>query len=469
MSIRVSEPTGVWSAIREALRGSRQDYTEGPIGRAILLLAVPMVLEMSMESLFAVVDVFFVARLGADAVAAVGLTESLLTVVYTVAMGLSIGVAATVARRIGEHDYERAASTSVQGIALGVVVALLFGVAGYVFAPRLLELMGASPSVVATGTGYARIMLGGNVAIMLLFLINAIFRGAGDAAIAMRVLWFANAINILLGPCLIFGLGPFPELGVAGAATATTFGRSMGVLVQLYSLARKSDRVRILGRHLRLIPSMMWQLVRLSGTGMFQVLVGTASWIALVRVLSTFGSDALAGYTISIRVILFTLLPAWGLSNAAATMVGQALGAKKPDRAEAAVWMAGRFNLVFLGSVGVLYFVFAPLIISPFSGNNAAVHDYGVEAIRIIALGFPMYALGMVLTQSFNGAGDTWTPTLINIGCFWCWEIPLALLLATHFGMGPRGVFIAIAVAFSTLALVSALLFRRGKWKTRRV
>jgi putative MATE family efflux protein len=303
---------------------------------------------------------------------------------------------------------------------------------------------------------------------MLLYLINAIFRGAGDAAIAMRVLWFANAINILLGPCLIFGLGPFPEMGVAGAATATTFGRSMGVLVQLYALARKSDRVRILARHLRLIPSVMWQLVRLSGTGMFQVLVGTASWIGLVRVLSTFGSDALAGYTISIRVILFTLLPAWGLSNAAATMVGQALGAKKPDRAEAAVWMAGRFNLVFLGSVGVLYFIFAPAIIGAFS-NSPLVDEYGIEAIRIIALGFPMYAWGMVLTQSFNGAGDTWTPTLINIGCFWFWEIPLALVLSTRFGFGPRGVFIAIAVAFSTLAVVSGLLFRRGKWKTRAI
>ena len=464
----MSERTSFWSAVREALRGSRQDYTEGPIPRAILLLAVPMVLEMFMESLFAVVDVFFVSRLGADAVAAVGLTESLLAIVYTVAMGLSIGVAATVARRIGEHDLEGAAGTAVQGIALGLVVALLFGIGGFLFAPRLLEAMGASASVVAIGTTYARIMLGGNAAIMLLFLINAIFRGAGDAAIAMRVLWFANAINIVLGPCLIFGVGPFPEMGVAGAATATTFGCTMGVAVQLYALARRSERVRILARHLRLLPGVMWQLIRLSGTGMFQVLVGTASWIALVRVLSTFGSNALAGYTISIRVILFTLLPAWGLSNAAATMVGQALGAKKPERAEAAVWIAGRFNLIFLGSVGVLYFAFAPWIIGAFS-DNPAVHEYGVEGIRIISLGFPMYAWGMVLTQSFNGAGDTWTPTLINIGCFWCWEIPLALVLSNHFGFGPRGVFIAIAVAFSTLAIVSAVLFRRGTWKTRRV
>ncbi len=460
------ESHSFWASVREALRGSRQNYTEGPIGRAVLLLAVPMVLEMFMESLFAVADVFFVSRLGADAVAVVGLTESMLAIVYTVAMGLSIGVTAMVARRIGEQDRERAAITAVQGIAVGLIAAAGFGLAGIVLGPRLLALMGASPSVIETGSAFTRIMLGGNGAIMLLFLINAIFRGAGDAAIAMRVLWFANAINILLGPCLIFGLGPFPEMGVTGAAAATTFGRSMGVAYQLYCLARRSERVRVAARHLRLVPSTMIQLVRLSGTGMLQVLIGTASWIALVRVLSTFGSEALAGYTISIRVILFTLLPAWGLSNAAATMVGQALGAQKPDRAERAVWIAGGYNLVFLGSVGVLYFALAPAIIGLFT-TDPAVFAHGTQAIRVISVGFPLYAYGMVLTQSFNGAGDTWTPTFINLGCFWCWEIPLAILLATRGGFGPRGVFIAIAVAFSTLALVSAAVFRRGRWKTR--
>ena len=463
-----SRASGFWSAVREALAGSRQDYTEGPIGRAVLLLAIPMVLEMSMESLFAIVDIFFVSRLGADAVATVAITESMLALVYTVAMGLSIGVTATVARRIGEHDRERAAVTAVQAVALGLIAATLIGIAGWILAPRLLRLMGASPSLIETGTGFTRTMLGGNATVLLLFLINAVFRGAGDAAIAMRVLWFGNAINILLGPCLIFGLGPFPELGLTGAAVATNIGRGSAVLFQLWALARRSERVRIGTRHLRIIPSTMWQLVRLSGTGMLQVLIGTASWIALVRVLSTFGSSALAGYAISIRVVLFTLLPAWGLSNAAATMVGQGLGAKKPERAERAVWIAGGYNLVFLGSVGVLYFIFAPVIIGWFS-TDPAIHAYAVQSIRVISLGFPMYAYGMVLTQSFNGAGDTWTPTFINLGCFWCWEIPLAILLATRVGLGPLGVFIAIAVAFSTLAFVSALIFRRGKWKEKRV
>ncbi|HEX9895795.1 MAG TPA: MATE family efflux transporter [Gemmatimonadales bacterium] len=458
--------TGFWSAVREAIAGSRQDYTEGPIGRAVLLLAIPMVLEMFMESLFAVVDIFWVSRLGADAVAVVALTESMLALVYTVAMGLSIGVAATVARRIGEHDRERAALTAVQGIGVGIIAAAVFGVAGALLAPQLLQLMGASPSVIESGSRFTRIMLGGNGAILLLFLINAVFRGAGDAAIAMRVLWFANAINMLLGPCLIFGLGPFPEMGVTGAAAATTFGRSMGVMYQLWSLARKSERVRLTLHHLRLVPAMMIQLVRLSATGMLQVLIGTASWIALVRLLSTFGSNALAGYAISIRVVLFTLLPAWGLSNAAATMVGQGLGARKPDRAERAVWIAGGYNLVFLGTVGLLYFLFASTIISWFS-TDPEIHQYATQSLRVISLGFPMYAYGMVLTQSFNGAGDTWTPTLINLACFWCWEIPLAIGLATRGGFGPMGVFVSIAVAFSTLAVVSAVVFRRGKWKSR--
>ena len=466
--IQQSGPAAFWSAVREALAGSRQDYTEGPIGRAVLLLAIPMVLEMSMESLFAIVDIFFVSRLGADAVATVAITESMLALVYTVAMGLSIGVTATVARRIGEHDRERAAVTAVQAIVLGLIASAIIGMAGWILAPRLLELMGASRSLIEAGTGFTRIMLGGNATILLLFLINGVFRGAGDAAIAMRVLWFGNAINILLGPSLIFGVGPFPELGLTGAAVATNIGRGSAVLFQLWSLARRSERVRIAVRHLQIIPATMWQLVRLSGTGMLQILIGTASWIALVRVLSTFGSSALAGYAISIRVVLFTLLPAWGLSNAAATMVGQGLGAKKPDRAERAVWIAGGYNLVFLGAVGVLYFIFAPVIIGWFS-TNPEIHGYAVQSIRVISLGFPMYAYGMVLTQSFNGAGDTWTPTFINLGCFWCWEIPLAILLATRVGLGPLGVFISIAVAFSTLAIISAVIFRRGRWKEKRV
>ena len=460
--------TGFWASVREALRGSRQDYTEGPIGRAILLLAVPMVLEMMMESLFAVVDVFFVARLGANAVATVALTESMLTMVYTVAMGLSIGVTALVARRIGEKNPERAARTAVQAIVVGILVAAMLGIPGALFAPDLLRLMGASPEVVATGSRFTRIMLGGNGVIVLLFLINAIFRGAGDAAIAMRVLWLANAINIILDPCLILGLGPFPALGVTGAAVATIIGRGTGVLFQLWCLARKSERVAVTRRHLRLEPAVMLQLVRLSGTGTLQVLIGMASWIGLIRILAGFGAVALAGYAIAIRVILFALLPAWGLSNAAATMVGQGLGAGKPERAERAVWLAGAYNLVFLGGVGVLFVALARPIVEAFSADPL-VARHAVDGLRFISLGFPLYAYGMVLTQSFNGAGDTWTPTFINLGCFWAWELPLAWTLAGPAGLGPRGIFIAITVAFSTLAVVSAILFRRGRWKQRTV
>jgi putative MATE family efflux protein len=459
---------GLWAAVREAVRGSRQDYTEGPIGRAILLLAIPMVLEMVMESIFAVVDVFFVSKLGAAAVATVGLTESMLALVYTVAMGLGIGLTATVARRTGEKDPDGAAAAAVQGIALGLGIAIVLAIAGVALAPRLLGLMGASPEVIATGSRYTAVMLGGNAVILLLFMINAVFRGAGDAAIAMRVLWLANGINIVLCPCLIFGLGPFPALGVTGAAVATTIGRGTGVLFQLYMLARPGSRVAIRRRHLRLDPALMARLLRLSGTGMFQVLIGTASWIGLVRVIATFGSAALAGYTIGIRVILFALLPAWGLSNAAATMVGQALGAGKPERAERSVWIAGFYNMLFLGAVGVAFVAGAPAIVALFS-PDPAVAPFATACLRFVSLGFPFYAYGMVLTQSFNGAGDTWTPTLINLFCFWLWEIPLAWLLSTRTALGATGAFVAITVAFSTLAVISAVLFRRGRWKQRRV
>lgn len=459
---------GLLASVREAIRGSAQDYTDGPLGRAILLLAIPMVLEMVMESLFAVVDVFFVSKLGAPAVATVGLTESLLTIIYTVAMGLSIGVMAMVSRRTGEKDPERVATTAVQAIALGIGVAAVIGIPGAIYAPDLLRIMGATPDVVSTGGAFTRIMLGGNVVIMLLFLINAIFRGAGDAAIAMRVLWISNGLNIILDPCFIFGLGPFPELGVTGAAVATTIGRGTGVIYQFYSLARRSERIQIRRRHLSLSPATMAQLVRLSGSGTFQVLVGMVSWVGLVRILAEFGSNALAGYTIAIRIILFALLPAWGLSNAAATMVGQNLGARKPDRAEASVWMASRYNLVFLGVTGALFFLFAPAITRIFSTDPAVV-AHAVAGLRIVSLGFPFYAYGMVLTQSFNGAGDTWTPTWINLACFWAWELPLAWALALWFGFGPKGVFIAMAVAFSTLAVVSGLIFRQGRWKASAV
>jgi putative MATE family efflux protein len=469
VSEEVEADSGLWSAIREAIRGSHTDYTRGSIGRAILLLAIPMVLEMLMESVFAVTDIFFIARLRvAEAVAAVSLTESLLTLIYTVAIGLSIGATAMVARRIGEQDREGAARAAAQVIALGVIVSVVLGIVGVVFAPRLLRLMGATPEVIAVGINFTRVMLGGNLSVMLLFLINATFRGAGDGAIAMRVLWLANIINILLGPCLIFGLGPFPELGVTGAAIATTIGRGTGALFAFSRLVRGGGRVHLTRRHLRLEPSIMLRLVRLSASGAFQVFIGMASWIGLIRILSSFGSNVLAGYTIGIRVILFALLPSWGMSNAAATMVGQSLGARKPERAERAVWRASFYNMCFLGIIGLFFVIFAGTIVRLFT-PDPAVQPYGIDCLRIVACGFLFYAYGMVLTQSFNGAGDTTTPTIINLFVFWLWEIPLAYVLAIHFGLGPRGVFLAITIAFSTLAVVSALVFRRGRWKKRTV
>jgi len=450
------------------MKGTEQDFTSGPIGRAVLLLAVPMVLETAMESVFAVVDVFFVARLGPAAVATVGLTETMLTLIYTVALGLSIGVTALVARRIGEKDPDRAADTAVQAVWLGIGVAALLGVLGVVFAPDLLGLMGAREDVIGPGASYTRVMLGGNATVLLLFLINAIFRGAGDAAIAMRVLWLANGINIFLDPALIFGLGPFPELGLVGAAIATNIGRGVAVIIQLVVLARASGRVKVRRRHMVFKPGVMWQLIKLSGTGTFQVFIGEASWIGLTRILAGFGSGVLAGHTIGIRIIIFAILPSWGMSNAAATMVGQALGAEKPERAERAVWIAGIYNMVFLTVIGALFVIFAPQIVSLFTTDPEPAR-YAVLCLRIVSLGFPFFAYGMVLTQSFNGAGDPWTPTIINLFCFWLFELPCAYILAYVFDFGPVGVFAAMTISFSSLAVVSAIVFRRGKWKDKKV
>jgi putative MATE family efflux protein len=428
-----------------------------------------MVLEMVMESVFAVCDVFFVSRLGAEAVATVGLTESMLTIIYSIAMGLAIGATAMVARRTGERDHDGASRAAFQAIVLGALVAVTLGIAGGFAAPQLLSMMGASPRVLATGTTYARIMYGGNATIVLLFLVNAIFRGAGDAAIAMRVLWLANAINIALGPCLIFGLGPFPALGVKGAAIATNIGRGTGALFALSRLLRgRGARVSIMRKHIRLEPAVMLRMIRLSASGTLQTIIGTASWIGLIRILSTFGSGVLAGYTIGIRVIIFALLPSWGLSNAGATMVGQALGAKKPERAERAVWIAGFYNMCFLGVVGLVFVLLARPIANVFTTDPAVVPN-AVDTLRIIALGFLFYAYGMVLAAAFNGAGDTMTPTILNVVVFWLFEIPLAFVLAETLGFGPRGVYLAVTTAFSVLALLSVILFKRGKWKTRTV
>jgi putative MATE family efflux protein len=459
-----SQLPSVWSAIREALAGAHgRDFTEGPIGRAIFILAVPMVLEMVMESIFAVVDVFVVAHLGAEAVATVGLTESMMTVLYALAMGLSIGAGAMVARRIGEKNAEAAAHTAAQVILFGAVVSVLLGGVGIVFAPQLLRVMGASPEVLTHAT-FTRVMLGGNISVVMIFLLNSVLRSAGDAAIAMRVLWLANAINIVLCPTLVLGLG----LGVKGAAIATTIGRGIGVLYALSRLFRPGARVELHRRHFTLDPVLIARVVRLSASATVQVFIGMVSWIGLVRILAAFGSAALAGYTIGIRIVIFALLPSFGLSNAAATMVGQALGARKPERAERAVWTAGRYSMWFLGAVGLSFVIGAPWIVSIFT-RDPAVAKYAIGTLRTIALGFPFYAYGMVLTQSFNGAGDTRTPTYINLFIFWLFEIPLAWALAHTFGFGPQGVFTAATVAFCMLAVVSAVLFRRGAWKTRRV
>lgn len=462
---QVPQSQGVWAILKEAVLGSRRDFTQGSIGLAIFLLAVPMVLEVMMEGVFALVDIYFVGRLGADATAAVGFTESMMAIVYTLAMGLSIGVTATVARRIGEKKPEEAAKVAVQGLIIGAVLSVLISIIGIVFAPNLLSLMGAHESVIATGSNFTRIMIGGNAVVLFLFLINGIFRGAGDAAIAMRVLWLANAINIVLGPCLIFGLGPFPELGVTGAAIATTIGRGTGALFAFSRLIGKNSRVPVRLNHFKVVPDVIKSLIRFSSSTTFQILIHTASWVFVVRIISTFGEKVVAGHTIGMRIIMFALLPSWGMSNAAATLVGQSLGAKKSDRAEKAVWIAGFYNMCFLGLIGFFFVVFPERIVSLGFTNDPEVFKYAVMCLRTVACGFLFYAFGMVLTQSFNGAGDTRTPTVINLFVFWLWELPFAYILAVTLGFGPQGVFFAITVAFSTLAVVSAIIFRQGKWK----
>ncbi len=459
---------GLWSSIREALRGSHQDYTAGNLNRAILLLAIPMVLEMVLESLFAVVDVLWVGRLGANAVATVGLTESLLSLVFSIGIGLSMSTTAMVARRIGEKDPQDAAVAGAQAIFLGLLVSLAIGVPSFVFAPQLLRLMGASPEIVATGTGYARIALGGCGAIVMLFLNNAIFRGAGDAAIAMRLLWVSNILNLILDPCLIFGLGPFPRLGVTGAALATFSGRSIGVLYQFYRLMKGTERLRIPPRLLRLNPRVMWRLIRVSLTGILQFTIANTSWIGLVRIVSFFGSAALAGYTIAIRIVIFVILPSWGLSNAAATLVGQNLGAGHPQRAEQAVWRTGLYNMLVLGLIGVVFIFTATPLVRLFT-HDPAVVPLAASALRILSYGNIAYAYGMVMLQSFNGAGDTVTPTIVNFFGFWVLEIPLAWWLALHLGLHSTGVYVSIVIAQAAVAMASMLLFRRGKWKLQRI
>jgi putative MATE family efflux protein len=463
-----SKQRTLWQSLAEAIRGSHQDYTAGSLNRSILLLAVPMVLEMVLESLFGVVDVFWVGRLGANAVATVGLTESMLSLVFAVGMGLSLSTTAMVARRIGEKDPAGAAVAAVQAIALGVIVSLIIGLPCIVFGPRLLQLMGASPEIVSVGSGYARICLGGSCAVLLLFLNNAIFRGAGDAAIAMRLLWVSNIINLVLDPCLIFGWGPVPRMGVTGAAVATLIGRSIGVLYQFYRLLKGTERIRILFSQIRLQWDVLLRLLRVSLTGILQFAIAHTSWIGLVRIISIFGSAAIAGYTIAIRIVIFAILPSWGLSNAAATLVGQNLGAGHPERAEKAVWRTGLYNVIFLGSVGAVFVIFAEPIIRLFT-HDPAVVPLGASCLRIVSYGNLGYAYFMVMMQAFNGAGDTITPTIVNFFGFWLFEIPLAYWLAIPLKMRSNGAFFAIAIAEGTMAAISAILFRQGRWKTQKI
>ncbi len=458
---------GLWASIRESLRGSEQDFTTGNLNRAVLLLSVPMVLEMAGESAFAVADAFFVARLGSNSLAAVGLTESVLELIYAVAVGLSMSTTALVARRIGEKDERTAARTAVQAIIVGIVVSLVLGVAGLIWAPDLLRLMGASDETVAVGSTYTRIMYGGMMVIMLLFLNNAIFRGAGDAAMAMRSVWLANGINIVLDPLLIFGIGPFPELGLAGAAVATTIGRGTGVAFQLRGMSR-GTRLRVQRADVRLDLPLIRRLLRVSAGGVGQMLVAMASYVGLIRILATFGSVVLAGYVIAVRLVIFVLLPAWGVANAAATLVGQNLGAGKPDRAERAVWVTGGWNMVFMAVITVVFVTFAEPIVGVFT-PDPEMRAIGTRSLRIISYGYVFYAWGMVVLQAFNGAGDTTTPTWINFFVFWVYQLPVAWLLAHPLGVGYEGVFWAVATAYSMSALVGLWLFRRGSWKKKQV
>ena len=457
-----------WRIVGQSLRGEHHDFTAVSLNKAVLLLAVPMVLEMIMESLFAVVDVFWVSRLGSEAVAVVGLTESIMTLIYAVAMGLSIAGSAIVARRIGEKDPERAAQAAGQILVLGILVSASIGMVLSFFAVDIFRLMGASESVIELGADFARIMFGGNATVFMIFLINAIFRGAGDAVLAMRTLWLANALNIVLGPCFIFGWGPFPEMGVTGVAVATNIGRGVGVLYQLWHLAGHHSRVRVRLRHLKLVMEDVKAIMTTAWSGMAQMLIGTTSWIGLFAILAKFGSTALAAYTIAMRVVMFALLPAFGLANAGATLVGQNLGAGKPARSEEAVWIALRYNVIFLGVVGVLFVMFAGPIVALFT-TDSEVLAQGTRALWVISLALPLYAAGMSFEGAFNGAGDTWTPTRVNFFCMWLGQVPLAWILAEPLGLGPLGVYVAVLLSFSALTIWSGILFRRGRWKEQKI
>ena len=447
-----------------AVKGGEENFTSMSVNRAIFMLSIPMVLEMLMESLFAIVDVFFVSRISIEAVATVGLTESVLTLVIAIAIGMSMAATAMVARRVGEGDREKASISAVQAIVLGVGLSLVIGVIGFIFADDVLRAMGGSEELIEQGVQYTRIMFVMNFTLLMLFLLNAIFRGAGNASIAMRTLWIANGINIVLDPCFIFGLGPFPEMGLAGAAVATNIGRGVGVLFQLYYLIRGTGIIRIARRHIQLRWRMIKRLIEVAAGGTGQFLIASASWIIIMRIMAVYGSAALAGYTIAIRIFIFTILPSWGMSNAAATLVGQNLGAKQPERAERSVWQTARYNMYFLLSVSIILIAFAPQVIA-FFHNDPEVMRSGVLGLRIVCRGYAFYAYGMVMSQAFNGAGDTRTPTVINFFCFWLLQIPMAYYLGLQLDLGPGGIYAAVAISESILAFIAIWLFRKGRWK----
>lgn len=447
-----------------AVSGKETEFTTGSIRKAIFMLSIPMILEMMMESIFAIVDIAYVSQVSVNAVATIGLTESVITLVYAVAIGLSMAATAVVARRIGEKDIIGARKAAVQAIMLGILVSILVGIIGFLYAKEILALMGAELDLIEEGYGYTKLLIGGNVVILLLFLINAIFRGAGDASIAMWALVLSNGLNIILDPIFIFGWGPVPEFGVMGAAIATNIGRGTAVLFQLGILFFGWSRIRISLTDFVLNLKVMFNLIKVSLGGIAQFLIGTSSWVFLMRIMSEFGSEVLAGYTIAIRVMMFTLMPSWGMSNAAATLVGQNLGAKQPERAETSVWKTGKYNAIFMGLVSIVYLLFAKTIVSWFNDNTVVIENGGL-CLQIIAAGYIFYAYGMVITQAFNGAGDTGTPTKINVVAFWLFQLPLAYLAALTFEYGAIGVFIAITLAEVLLAIIAMVWFKKGRWK----
>lgn len=463
-----SRAAALWQDLKNAIRGTEADYTQIGMGRAIFLLAVPMILELIMESTFAVVDIYFVGTLGASAVATVGLTETYLFLLYSIAMGLSMAVTAIVARRVGEKDYDHAGISAVQAIFIAIFISVPFAIAGIFFARDLLTLMGADAWTLEHGYRYTQWMLGGNSVVMLLFIINAIFRGAGDAAIAMRVLWLANGLNLILDPTLIYGWGPFPEMGIEGAAVATNIGRGIGVMAQLWVLFMGGKHLRSIRTQIRVDWKVISRILRTSLGGIGQMIVAMTSWIFVMRIIAEFGSAAVAGATIALRIMMFTMMPAWGMSNAVATLVGQNLGAGKPDRAERSVWVTGFWNMLFLICVAIVYFNFSDSLVGLFT-DDAQVIAVGAEWLTIVSYSYFVYAWWMVATQAFNGAGDTSTPTKINLVFFWLIQIPLSYLLAKSLGFGYHGVFWAIFVSETSVGLFTLWLFMKGKWKTVQV